>query len=218
MKPSHSVKTCLVALALLFTAPAFAVPIVLDHVDRGWYGAGGGSNALNTNYVVGTAGPWRNFFVFDLSGVTDPILSAELRLDNLNLEGHAGTYTMWDVDNGNIANLFAASGGVSVYNDLGTGTQYASQALTADLGTKVISLNAAAIAALSSATGNFAFGGNYTGQYMFAGTHLTIPGTSQRPRTVLVLNPDSANDIPSPGPLALLGLGLVAFRMNRRVS
>ncbi len=80
------------ALALLAGGmpPAKAQTITLDAIDSGWYDNNGRRNDVSQNYVVGQvfafgAGPARqsnNYFVFDLSSITLPIASAELRLFN----------------------------------------------------------------------------------------------------------------------------------------
>ena len=53
-----------------------------SHADRGWYDNTGFHNSSNPNYVVGDTGfsITRNFFVFDLSSVVQPIASAKLAL------------------------------------------------------------------------------------------------------------------------------------------
>ena len=74
------------ALALLAGSmrPAEAQTITLDAVDSGWYNSTGVHDPSNTNYIVGITAIalYRNFFVFDLSSIPLPIMSAELRLSN----------------------------------------------------------------------------------------------------------------------------------------
>ncbi len=57
--------------------------MTIDASDRGWYTETGLHTPSNTNYNVGDTTPasdQRNFFVFDLSGVTQQIVSAQLSL------------------------------------------------------------------------------------------------------------------------------------------
>src|SRR5947207_11973228 len=74
---------CTSILIALFTFAincplATAQTVTISHTDRGWYNNTGFHNPSNPNYVVG--GDYNNFFVFDLSGVTQPIASAKLAL------------------------------------------------------------------------------------------------------------------------------------------
>ena len=121
----------------------------------------------------------RNFFVFDLTGVADTILSAVLRLENPQTvnNGIASTYTLYDVSTG-VASLMAdQSGATGIYADLGTGTSYGSAALSSSVspGFVEISLNTTAISALNSTSGLFALGGSLsvvgsTPAQLFTGT------------------------------------------------
>ena len=66
---------CVCASLLLLTNPASA--FILNAVDSGWYRSNGYHLESNTNYLTGgtSTRTYRSWFVFDLSGVTDPILS-----------------------------------------------------------------------------------------------------------------------------------------------
>src|SRR5262245_28236088 len=63
-----------------------AQTVIIDYTDRGTYSSAGFHNPANPNYVVGDIrgtggdGDSRNFFVFDLAGITKPIVSAKLAL------------------------------------------------------------------------------------------------------------------------------------------
>src|SRR5678815_3085490 len=137
-----------------------AQTVVIAHTDRGQYSDTGFHNPGNPNYVVGgNSFPivYHNFFVFDLSGVTQPIASATLALfvpSSLSGPGYQSpdpseNYELHDVTT-SIATLLAGTGGVAAYTDLGGGIVYGSRTMTAaDMGTLVeITLNPAAIAAL----------------------------------------------------------------------
>jgi hypothetical protein len=156
---------------------ANAGTVTLSAIDSGWYKSDGTpSSSANQNYLAGTTGDglleYRDFFSFDLSSVTAPIISAQLRAysPSVTVAGDLGnsftspsasdTYDLFDVST-QVATLSARTGGAAVFTDLGSGTVYGMHLFTtADNGTVVsIPLNAAAIAALNGAHGLFAFGG-----------------------------------------------------------
>src|SRR4051812_21341022 len=79
----------LISLFVLVMSSRFATAqtVVIPNTDRGHYSETGFHNPTNPNYVVGDSGGFdfgdrddRNFFVFDLSSVTQPIASAKLAL------------------------------------------------------------------------------------------------------------------------------------------
>jgi hypothetical protein len=160
---------------------ASAQTVVIPYTDRGWYNLQGSHSDGNLNYIVGDPrGPdgscpsctddFRNFFVFDLSSVTQPIASAKLAL---SLPGPSPpgfssgdgneNYELHDVVTPT-ATLLNGTGGVAAHTDLGSGVVYGSRTMTAaDNGTVVeITLNAAAITALDAATGLIGIGGSIT--------------------------------------------------------
>ena len=179
----------LVLAALLVCASAQnAAAVTIDATDRGWYGDNGNHNSGLLSYLSGDCrgaicvggtntgiDEFRNFFVFDLSGVTGPITVATLRLHNTDgttqFPNNVGffsdtgseTYLVSEVSTA-IASLLAGTGGMAAFGDLGSGTSYGSfTATSAANGTFVeIALNSAAIAALNQASGLFAFGGSIT--------------------------------------------------------
>src|SRR5262249_38109804 len=59
--------------------------LTLDWTDSGWWDSTGAHTSTNKNYIVGQSGAprqFRDFFVFDLTSVTQPITGAELRVYN----------------------------------------------------------------------------------------------------------------------------------------
>jgi hypothetical protein len=113
----------------------------------------------------------RNFFVFDLASVVQPIASAKLALfvpsalsgPGYNSPDPSENYEVHDVTT-SIATLVAGTGGVAAYNDLAGGNVYGSRTMTAaDMGTLVeVTLSPAAIADLDAATRLIGIGGSLT--------------------------------------------------------
>lgn len=223
---------CLVALltALLGCSLVSAQTVFINFTDRGSYTETGFHNPSNPNYVVGdnrgfpsACGDCRNFFVFDLSSVVQPIASAKLALfvpSSLSGPGYVSAdpsenYELHDVTT-SIATLLAGTGGVAAHADLGTGVVYGSQTMTAaDMGSVVeITLNPAAVAALDSATGLIGIGGSFTtldglanNEYTF-GTSGSITDLSQLRITL----------VPEPSTLLLLGIGAISLLGYRKAK
>ncbi len=149
----------------------------LDAVDRGWYNQDGFHDTENPNYIVGDSRRFfcgecdiseaRNFLVFDLSEITEPITSAVLSLALYNPLGfYSGdpfeTYEVHEVTTpADFVTL--AINGDETFADLADGTLYASRDVTFDdIGTEVLlTLNQAAIDAMNAATDPlFVFGGS----------------------------------------------------------
>jgi hypothetical protein len=151
----------------------FATAQTVVFTDRGQYSNTGFHNPTNPNYVVGDGfgNEFRNFFVFDLSSVVQPIASAKLALfvpsaqtgPGYNSADPSENYELHDVTT-SLATLTGGTGGVAAFTDLGGGVVYGSRTMTAaDQGTVVeITLNAAAIAQLDAATGLIGIGGSLT--------------------------------------------------------
>ena len=225
----------LVLFQVLGGGLSHAATITLNFVDSGWWENTGFHIPSIQNYIAGEsfrpfAGfrTFRNFFVFDLSGVTDPIVGATLRLFN-PAGGFASldpteTYTLFDVSTP-IASLTAGGAGmVSIHTDLGSGTQYGSQIVSAaDNGAIVnISLNGNALTALNGASGLFAIGGAVTTLVSPLDLELIfgITGSSTDVRHLVVetLPGPSPGVIPEPSTVLLLGSGLAglfAWRMRK---
>ena len=162
--------------------PALASPtlVTIEVIDCGWYSAEGTHSPDNENYVVGDfradppstnpTGDARNFFVFDLSGITDRVVSAELALSMIDL-GNLGfsspdgqeTFELFDVVS-SVEGLVEGTGGLAAHSDLGSGVQYGIRVITADDAASIVTiqLNANALDMINSANGLFAIGGAIT--------------------------------------------------------
>ncbi len=198
---------------------ARATPVTIVAADTGWYQEDGHHSF--TNYIASTGGlAQNNYFTFSLSGVSGTITGATISIFNPvnGFFGSPGMYTLYDVVTPPsilIANNSAAVG-ITIYNDLGSGTVFGSTNVSsADNGTVItISLNAAAIAALNATNGGvFAIGGAFSapsGSVVFGFT-----GFDARNQLAL-----QVSDVPEPSTLVLFCTGLVglASRLRKRKS
>ena len=151
----------------------------LDAIDTGWYDQNGGvvnPAGGTTNYVAGSFRntEYRNFSVFNTSGIDGTVISATLRMYNLGqaAEGEVNgyrspdsteTYALYEVES-DLTGLQNGTLGVNGFTDLGDGTFFGDVIVSAaDNGQFVeIELNTDAIAAINAANGEIAFGGAVT--------------------------------------------------------
>lgn len=186
-------------IALAFHQPqAAGQTVTINFTDRGWYSATGGRDPNLKNYVVGDnrgtscalcLDDFRNFFVFDLSSVSAPIVSATIAIPVSGppiqpgyISGDASeNYELHDVVSP-ISNLLNGTGGVAVHSDLGSGVVYGSRAMTAaDIGQTIeMTLNASAIAAMNSNHGLFGIGGSITTLDNLASPEFLFSGSNGR--------------------------------------
>jgi hypothetical protein len=173
MKRPHLFLAAATLLAVI-TFTDYAVPSTLTHYDRGWYNNKGEHDPLNDNYTVGQwtdfspSSEWHNWFVFDLSLITDPIVGATLRVFNPETGYFSPdafeTWTLFDVSTP-ISTLMDGTGGLSAFGDLAIGTIYGSVDVSnTDVNVFIeVTLNSDAISAINNAAGNlFALGGAVT--------------------------------------------------------
>ncbi len=147
--------------------------VEINAIDSGWYSDTGYHEPTNLNYLVGQCAlpqcsqpvVFRNFFVFDLSGITGQILTATLMIENPQyVSGDPSeTWTTFDVTTPIPTLVAGGTGLMSIYNDLGNGTIYGSTVVTLNTTLVKVPLDADAISALNAAVGNqFAIGGALT--------------------------------------------------------
>jgi hypothetical protein len=145
-------------------APASAQ--TFDATNRGWFNSVGSHTATNLTAYVGQGSGstrFRSFFVFDLTGLSEPVGGAVLRLE---LEAYLGpdpseAFAVYDVSSNVGDLLLTQSGRTDIYTDLGSGTAYAMGVATpADVGSVLeIPLSDEAVAAVNAAAGGrFAVG------------------------------------------------------------
>lgn len=215
----NMMKGTAIALGVVAITASAQAQIVIDATDRGWYDETGFHDPFNGNYFAGEHFTTkRNWFVFDLELVDIEIVSLSLVAVN-PMYGYYSrdpfeTYVNYDVTT-NLTDLVDGLGGLAAYEDLGSGTVYASyEASNADNETSVvIDLNAAAVTDANAAAGGlWGIGGAITtlmkggdSEFLFGFTG----GNLADPQLVVTL-------IPAPGVLALLGLaGLVGLTRRR---
>lgn len=213
----------LAIIALCAFSQLCSASIEISPVDYGNYRHNGNHGAASPNYAAfaNATTNYRNFFVFDLSSVTQTILSATLKLENpqLTANGVASTYTLYDVTTDVATLTTGQTGATAIYADLGTGTIYGSVALGSSIaaGMVEIPLNSNALAAMNATSGLFALGGAIT---TAASSTVSVFGFTSDPiytqKLVLELEepvtpPPSTGIVPEPTSLLVwCGVGLVA--------
>jgi hypothetical protein len=223
---------------LVVTHGGSAATIVINYTDRGWYDPTGFHLPHGTNYYAGDDrggrntsalfDDYRNFFVFDMETVPQPIESATLALfvpanpnpPPLDGPGYSSpdpseNYELHDVVTP-ITALMDGTGGVAAHTDLGTGVIYGSRTMTrADDGTVIeIPLSSSAIGAMNSTHELFAIGGSITTLDALPNFEGTFGGTAGT-------NPDFITElrltlVPEPSTLLLLGIGAISLLGYRK--
>lgn len=145
----------------------------LKGIDVGSWASNGIPFTAFCNFQVrgGGGSEARNFFVFDLSSITQNIVAAALISHVSSPRGYRSpdpteTYTLFDISTPlSLLRGSALDSDHAIFNDLGTGIEYGGQTFSAaDIGKNVpVALNASGLAALNAARGGLtALGGALT--------------------------------------------------------
>lgn len=191
--------------ALTLAMGASASATVLTATGAGWCSTGSCNSTLTTvnNTAAGYSDEYRNFFNFDLTGITGNVLTATLNIWNDSR----------NPANSNVTDYIVHQAASFSYAGFGSGAVLGSvNAAQADNGVSryvSIVLNSAALAALTASEGrSFLFGG------MTTDTGLVFGYTNGAPLATLTITTGAA--VPEPAGVALMGLGLVAALVARR--
>jgi hypothetical protein len=226
--PRHS-RLAILAAGVLFASSAQAALITFDTSqspftpgvkNQGWWSDTRENVDTNTNYFIGletfpSRGLSRSFFTFDFSSLDlsgGVVTSATLELTQFGWVTGSPTETIEFFDVSTDAAILNHNVGSSaeIFEDLGTGTSYGSFVVpryqSSNILTLTFSLNAAALADMTSAAGSY---------YSIGGTLLTIDelreglfgGSGASPsiqRLTLDIQPVAVSE---PGALSLLAAG-----------
>lgn len=218
-------RLAVVALAVVVAHAANAE--IINTYDRGYYRGDGFHGPAIHTYLTGNSNGqlYRGWFAFDLAQYDGQnVVGATLRTFVATMSGGPQTVTLFDIET-DIGDLTsAAAPGGTVFEDLGTGTDFGSRAFTnADANQYVeYTLNAAGITAINDALGgNFALGARNSAEgslnrFVYGSSGTANPAEG---RVQLILEfGDVSQVIPLPSAAALGAAGLLAIGCRRRRS
>jgi hypothetical protein len=173
--------------------------------NQGWVNTDGWNpNPTNANYAVGGWNAYRNYFFFDLSSITEPVIGATLQLQRY-VSDFGFQYELYDVSSAAVDLIETRTqdfieADPNVWEDLGSGTMYGSFFIDSGSTSDILSfvMNADAIIdinqAISEGSTYFAVGGR-------------VPD-AETPEAMLAVPPD-----PQPAYLFSYSSGLSAQRL-----
>lgn len=213
---------CLVAALLVVSiATASAATITINATDAGWYrddGRNGGSGTAGSYAAGGSGNVFRNWFVFDVSGITN-ITGATLHLFDPSYLGFPGTnleqpFQISSVSTP-VSTLRSTETSVDIFNELGAGTPFGSALVSpANPDTYVdLVFNSAGLAALNSADGEIPFGGRVTTSENWLA--FAFSGIFREPDWVQLVV-EGTLLVPEPATALIFGGGLAFFGFQRR--
>jgi len=156
--------TTLFVALFVMTVEAGAEVVEVRSFDGGWYRDDGVYSSINNNVFSGTSYiqprlyDYNTYLIFDLSRYEN-VTSATLQLD-VSARSAPGTFNFYDVST-SIPSLRAGTGGVTTFNDLGSGIYYGSVSNFPSFSTIQITLNADAISSINDSEGLWVIGGSY---------------------------------------------------------
>ena len=203
------------AVVMSFVSAAHATTVTvstsLNQLQKGvdnqgwWSNFSTNGNSKNDNYYI--ANGYRDFFSFDLSGISGNVTSATFQVRRYGQSGNV-LLDLWDVTTP-ATSLITTRQGISnqaIYNDLGSGISYGEFTVTNGASQDILnfSLNAAALADINKKIGQgyFSIGGSLNGAGNLFSNSSSEPGNSG----------GSANSIQQ----LVLGIGLVGLASRRR--
>lgn len=219
-------KTLIGALfgGLMFAVPVSAATVDLLSYDNGWYHSNGQHLTNNPN-IIDTS-RYNNWFAFDLSGVTGEIVSAVLTVFGGNGSYYntsdSTSYRIYDVATA-VPVLTSGGGGVSAYNDLGSGDLYGSATVAttpyAQLPMPEVTVHlSGALSDISAALGGlFALGGtSNVSHYLWGGSN-ALPAAKLTLETAMIS--PAPVPLPAGGVLLLTAMaGLGVLHRRRRMA
>ena len=234
MKQKSAIREFLVAVSmvLVFSCPVYAASFEFNTFEsqfnppsdnQGWWHSLLG-HSQNGNYFVGRESIfaiYHNFFTFDLSSLSEPIVAARLEVQRFgsNSLDPDETYELFDVStDAATLNAFGPAN-AAIFDDLGTGNSYG--AFVLDIGANPADLlsfplNNTAVNDINAAAGGFfSVGGAVTSAPFFAFDQ-TLFGSSTSSGIQRLVVETTAVPEPSMWVLLATGLGVMAGIRRRK--